>query len=65
VGAAEVENAKLKRLVANLSLDKITLQDVLKKSDEALPAAFQCQVTTQVTANDGTLVRVETRRTPK
>jgi putative transposase len=27
----EEENAKLKRLVADLSLDKIMLQDVLKK----------------------------------
>jgi putative transposase len=31
----EEENAKLKRLVADLSLDKIMLQDVLKKSGEA------------------------------
>jgi hypothetical protein len=35
----EEENAKLKRLVADLSLDKIMLQDVLKKSGEALVAA--------------------------
>jgi len=34
----EEENAKLKRLVADLSLDKIMLQDVVKKSGEALGA---------------------------
>jgi putative transposase len=31
----EEENAKLKRLVADLSLDKSMLQDVLRKSSEA------------------------------
>ena len=31
----EEENAKLKRLVADLSLDKTMLQDVLRKSGEA------------------------------
>lgn len=31
----EEENAKLKRLVADLSLDKIMLQDVLSKNGEA------------------------------
>ena len=37
----EEENAKLKRIVADLSLDKAMLQDVLSKSSEAcsLPAA--------------------------
>ena len=30
----EEENAKLKRLVADLSLDKVMLQDVVKKSGE-------------------------------
>jgi putative transposase len=34
----EEENAKLKRLVADLSLDKIMLQDVLRKSGEARAA---------------------------
>ncbi len=34
----EEENSKLKRLVADLSLDKIMLQDVLKKSDPAFAA---------------------------
>ncbi len=32
------ENAKLKQMVSNLSLDKQMLQDVLKKSSEAHPA---------------------------
>lgn len=31
------ENARLKRLVADLSLDKAMLQDVLKKSYKAFP----------------------------
>ncbi|GAB6849569.1 hypothetical protein JCM10599A_33730 [Paraburkholderia kururiensis] len=34
----EEENAKLKRLVADLSLDKAMLQDVFQKSSEAFPA---------------------------
>jgi putative transposase len=34
----EEENAKLKRLVADLSLDKTMLQDVLRKSGEARAA---------------------------
>lgn len=34
----EEENAKLKRLVADLSLDKAMLQDVLSKSSEAFSA---------------------------
>lgn len=33
----EEENAKLKRLVADLSLDKAMLQDVLLKNPEAFP----------------------------
>ena len=33
----EEENAKLKQIVADLSLDKQMLQDVLKKSFEAIP----------------------------
>ena len=33
----EEENRKLKQLVADLSLDKVMLQDVLKKSSEAGP----------------------------
>ena len=35
----EEENAKLERLVADLSLDKAMLQDVLAKKSEAFPAA--------------------------
>jgi len=35
----EEENAKLRRLVADLSLDKAMLQDVLAKKPEAFPAA--------------------------
>ena len=38
----EEENAKLKRLVADLSLDKVMLQDVLSKSSEACPPASAC-----------------------
>jgi putative transposase len=34
----EEENAKLKRLVADLSLDKAMLQDVLSKNSEAFSA---------------------------
>ncbi len=34
----EDENAKLKRIVADLSLDKAMLHDVLQESSEALPA---------------------------
>ena len=33
------ENTKLKRLVADLSLDKAMLQDVLQKHSEARPEA--------------------------
>lgn len=33
------ENARLKRLVADLTLDKMMLQDVLSKNTEALAAA--------------------------
>jgi putative transposase len=35
----ERENAQLKKLVADLSLDKEVLQDVLRKSSEACPQA--------------------------
>ncbi|NLS07857.1 hypothetical protein HGP14_31995 [Rhizobium sp. P32RR-XVIII] len=35
----EEENAKLKRIVADLSLDKAVLQDVLAKNSEARPQA--------------------------
>ena len=35
----EEENSKLKRLVADLSLDKAMLQDVLSKNSEAFPQA--------------------------
>jgi putative transposase len=35
----EEENAKLKRLVADLSLDKAMLQDVLAKKSKAFPQA--------------------------
>ena len=33
------ENTKLKRLVADLSLDKVMLQDIVKKSSEARQTA--------------------------
>ena len=33
------ENTKLKRLVADLSLDKVMLQDVVKKSSETRQTA--------------------------
>ena len=36
----EEENSKLKRLVADLSLDKTMLQDVLSKKLEAFPQAY-------------------------
>ena len=36
----EEENAKLKRLVADLSLDKAMLQDVLAKNSKAFPQAY-------------------------
>ena len=35
----EEENSKLRRLVADLSLDKAMLQDVLSRSSEAFPQA--------------------------
>jgi len=38
----EDENAKLKRIVADLSLDKAMLQDVLSKSSEACAQARAC-----------------------
>jgi|GEM_PF-1244889 hypothetical protein len=39
----EDENVKLKRIVADLSLDKAMLQDVLSKSFEAWPQARTCR----------------------
>ncbi|MNU10328.1 hypothetical protein D3C72_2574160 [compost metagenome] len=39
----EEENGKLKRLVADLSLDKAMLQDVLAKSSKACPPAPACR----------------------
>ena len=39
----EEENAKLKRIVADLSLDKAMLQDVLQKSCEACAQAPACR----------------------
>jgi hypothetical protein len=41
------ENARLKRLVADLSLDKVMLQDVVQKSSEA------CQATRSDAVLDG------------
>jgi len=38
------ENVRLKQLVAELSLDKTMLQDVLAKSCEAVPARAGCRV---------------------
>lgn len=40
----EAENRQLKKLVADLSLDKHMLQEVIKKSCEASPAARTCAV---------------------
>src|SRR6476620_925567 len=42
LGQLEEENAKLKRIVADLSLDKAMLQDVLTKSCEACSQARAC-----------------------
>ncbi len=39
----EEENAKLKRIVADLSLDKAMLQDVSQKSSEAWPQTRTCR----------------------
>ncbi len=39
----EEENAKLKRIVADLSLDMAMRQDVLSKSSAACPQAFACR----------------------
>ena len=39
----EEENAKLKRIVADLSLDKAMLQDVLSKNSEACAQAIPCR----------------------
>src|SRR3954471_11793311 len=41
----EEENAKLKRLVADLSLDKAMLQDVLAKKLQGLPASVRWWLT--------------------
>lgn len=38
----EEENSKLKQIVADLSLDKQMLQDVLKKSFEASSKEIRC-----------------------
>jgi putative transposase len=43
----EEENAKLKRIVADLSLDKAMLQDVLQKSSEAWPQTRTCRQAAQ------------------
>ena len=40
----EEENAKLKKLVADLSLDKLMLQDVLAKKSRACREAGSCAV---------------------
>ena len=41
----EGENAKLKRLVADLSLDRATLQDVLSRKPLSLPAGVTLWMT--------------------
>ncbi len=46
----EEENAKLKRLVADLSLDKVMLQDVVKKMPPRRSlAAVRCSLVLQIT----------------
>lgn len=40
----EAENQQLKKLVADLSLDKHMLQEVIRKSSEAGPAPCPCPV---------------------
>ena len=40
----EEENRRLTQLVADLALDKVMLQDVLRKNSEACPAARRCPV---------------------
>jgi putative transposase len=49
----EDENAKLKRLVADLSLDKAILQDVLRKKSDARPAPWAGRVRTRCLPGDG------------
>ena len=49
----EDENAKLKRLVADLSLDKAILQDVLRKKSDARPAPWAGRVRTLCLPRDG------------
>ena len=40
----EEENRRLKQLVADIALDKVMLQDVLRKNSEACPEARRCLV---------------------
>ena len=49
----EDENAKLKRLVADLSLDKAILQDVLRKKSDARPAPWAGRVRTRCLSSEG------------
>jgi len=51
----EDENAKLKRLVADLSLDKAILQDVLRKKSDARPALRAGRVCTRCLPGDGAM----------
>lgn len=44
LGQLEEENSQLKKLVADLSLDKQILQDVLKKSSKASPKTWVATV---------------------
>ncbi len=61
VGVAEVRRlkqleddiAKFKRLVADLSLDKAILQDVLRKKSDAWPAPWAGRVRTRCLSGDG------------
>ncbi len=47
----EEENRRLKQLVADLSLDKVMLQDVLRKNSKACPEARVCQIPVQWLSN--------------
>jgi hypothetical protein len=49
----EDENATLKRPVADLSLDKAILQDVLRKKSDARPAPWAGRVRTRCLSGDG------------
>ncbi len=40
----EEENRRLKQLVADLALDKVMLQDVLRKNSKACPEARRCRI---------------------